>query len=172
MSDARFDISFDGTLKAEADPTKTREQLRALFKLDEQGVERLFRGKPVLIKRGVDGATAARYKRAFDEVGAIIRVTLVEDGVSGQTETDAANDPRPLTPEEASGLSLAPMGDFLEEAPEVKMIELDISHLSLVPGPEWTLADCEPDPPHLDPPDTSYLTLADMDVPPDDNQTR
>ena len=167
MSDARFDISFDGTLKPEADPDATREQLRALFKLDPHGVERLFGGKPVLIKRGVDSATAARYKRAFDEIGAVLTVTLLPAVPTAGTRT---TDPPGATADDGRALRLAPMDGFLEAPPEVKMTELDISHLSLVPGPEWTLADCEPDPPEVDPPDTSHLTLVDMDERPDDNQ--
>ncbi|NEX22249.1 hypothetical protein G3480_18385 [Thiorhodococcus mannitoliphagus] len=172
MSDARFDISFSGTLKPDADPAWTREQLRVLFKLDDKGLDRLFSGTPTLIKRNVDSDTADRYRRVFDETGAIVDVlpagepkrSKADAGGSGQgaepTAADAVKD--------TSGLSLAPMGGFLEEPPEVKIMELDISHLSLVPGPEWTLEDCEPAPPNIDPPDTSHLTLAEMESPPDD----
>lgn len=172
MSDDRFDISFSGSLKADADPAWTREQLRVLFKLDEPGLDRLFSGRPVLIKRNVDAATAARYKRVFDEAGAVVDILAAGESkpstsAGSGAETTSAS-PSTEGSDKPSGLSLAPMGGFLEEPPEVKMMELDISHLSLVPGPEWSLADCEPDPPDIDPPDTSHLKLTDIDVPSDD----
>ncbi|NEV64272.1 hypothetical protein [Thiorhodococcus minor] len=172
MSDARFDISFSGTLKPGADPAWTREQLRVLFKLDDKGLDRLFSGKPALIKRNVDADTADRYRRVFDETGAIVDVLPAGEAKRSSPESGGADHPsaQPTTEgaKATSDLSLAPMGDFLEEPPEVKMLELDISHLSLVPGPGWTLEDCEPAPPNIDPPDTSHLTLEKMEAPPDD----
>ncbi len=176
MSDARFDLIFEGMLKPDADPEQVRQRLGAMFKLDAAGIERLFLGRPVVISRGVDVASAARYKRAFDEAGAILTLSLVET----RTGPSAGSDPRPPTAPTAGdasssaagepdgALSLAPMDGFLEEPPEVKMLDIDTSYLSLVPGPEWSLGDCDPDPPEVRLPDTSHLKLADMDEQPDD----
>ncbi|MBK1717520.1 hypothetical protein [Thiocystis violacea] len=165
MPDARFDLLFDGTLKPEADPADARQRLRAVFKLDAAGIERLFGGKPVMIKRDVDAATAARFKRIFDEAGAILGLTLIESSEA------PANQPAATHPPQAPGaLQLAPMDGFLEEPHEVKMLDLDTSYLSLVPGPEWSLEDCEPRLPQTRLPDISHLTLADKDEGPDDDQ--
>jgi hypothetical protein len=181
VSEIRFDILFDGTLRPDADPAQTRERLRSLFKLDDQGVARLFCGKPVLIKREADGATAARYKRLFEEAGALLEVRLARASEgpepTGQTADHPARDGLPqgadqTDPAATLGLSLAPDGGFLEEPAEVKMREIDLSHLSLVPGPEWTLADCEPEPPFFELPDTSHLGLVAIDAAPDEQDKR
>ncbi|MCK7579025.1 MAG: hypothetical protein MZV65_27050 [Chromatiales bacterium] len=59
--------------------------------------------------------------------------------------------------------------EFLEEPPRVKMPDLDLSHLSLVGGSDWSLADCErtPEPVHI--PDISHLRLDEIEPTPDDN---
>ncbi len=61
-----------------------------------------------------------------------------------------------------SMLSLAPPGGFLEEPPPSVSLELDISYLSLVPGYDWTLEDCDPPPTPIPLPDLSYLTLVPL----------
>lgn len=149
MSEARFDILFDGTLKPDADPHLVRERLGAAFKLDAAGIERLFTGKPVAVKRDADLTTAARYKRVFEEAGAIVTLRAIE--------TAAAN----LTAE--GGF------EFLEEPPRVKMPDLDLSHLSLVGGSDWSLADCEQKPEGVRIPDISHLSLDEIEPTPDDN---
>jgi len=164
MSGARFDILFDGTLKPDADPRLARERLGAAFKLDAAGIERLFTGKPVAVKRDADLTTAARYKRVFEEAGAIVTLRAIE-----------ASEPRSDTEvgAKADGVSanLTAEGgfEFLEEPPKVKMPDLDLSHLSLVGGSDWSLADCEqtPEPVHI--PDISHLRLDEIEPTPDDN---
>lgn len=179
MSGARFDISFDATLKPDADPEQTRARLADIFKLDAQGVARLFSGESIVVKRNIDAATAARYKRVFDEAGAVLNLVLLEttqdsEGTQTtvqQTSGAASESAESTTTEDTSTLHLAPMGGFLQAPVEVKMLELDLSHLSLVPGPDWTLADCQPHPPEIDPPDTSHLRLVDQETRPDDHDT-
>ena len=196
MSGARFDILFDGTLKPDADPRLARERLGAAFKLDAAGIERLFTGKPVAVKRDADLTTAARYKRVFEEAGAIVTLRAIEapeptvappsPAVTPTDRTPAAAAPESVVtraPSEprsdtevgakADGVSanLTAEGgfEFLEEPPKVKMPDLDLSHLSLVGGSDWSLADCEqtPEPVHI--PDISHLRLDEIEPTPDDN---
>jgi hypothetical protein len=139
MAESRFDIQFAGELVQGADPLLVRERLRDLFKLSPDALERLFSSQAVIIKRDLDAVTAARYRDAFRDAGAILRLTQ--------------------TP--AAGLTLAPPGADLEEAaPAAARREIDTSYLSLVAGEGWTLEDCAP--PHAPTPipDISYLTLA------------
>lgn len=165
MADQRYDLSYRGLLGPGADPEETRQRLGAIFKLTESGLERLFTGKPVIVKRDVDAATAAQFERLFAQAGAQLTVVPVE--------TDAprpALDPVPLGVDESaqgpaidiSGLSLAPPGGVLEEPPPSVSLEMDISYLSLVPGDDWTLEDCELPPTPIPLPDLSYLTLVPL----------
>ncbi|MBK1655799.1 hypothetical protein [Allochromatium vinosum] len=192
MSGARFDILFDGTLKPDVDPGLARERLGAAFKLDAAGVERLFTGKPVAVKRDADLTTAARYKRVFEEAGAIVTLRAIEAAepteappspvavptdrtpVAAAPEsvvTRAASEPKADAKTDGVSANLTAEGgfEFLEEPPKVKMPDLDLSHLSLVGGSNWSLADCEqtPEPVHI--PDISHLRLDEIEPPPDDN---
>ena len=198
MSEARFDILFDGTLKPDADPRLARERLGAAFKLDAAGVERLFIGKPVAVKRDADLATAARYKRVFEEAGAIVTLRAIEAAAPTETppspspamptdHTPAAA-PEPVvtratseptvdantevgakTDSVVTNLTAEGGFEFLEEPPRVKMPDLDLSHLSLVGGSDWSLADCEQTPEPVRIPDLSHLRLDEIEPTPDDN---
>jgi hypothetical protein len=162
MSEQRYDLSYRGLLVPGADPVEVRRRLGAIFKLHEAGLGRLFTGKPVIVKRDVDAATAARYERLFAQAGAELTVVPLE-----RSEPPPVLDPEPYVGVETrhgpgidtSGLSLAPVGGVLEELPPPAPVQLDISHLSLVSGNDWTLEDCEPPPTPIPLPDLSYLTL-------------
>jgi hypothetical protein len=203
MSGARFDILFDGTLKPDADPRLARERLGAAFKLDAAGVERLFTGKPVAVKRDADLTTAARYKRVFEEAGAIVTLRAIEAVESPQPPPEEsapspasavsplANQAPTATPESvvtratseskadteagaktdgmAANLTAEGGFEFLEEPPRVKMPDLDLSHLSLIGGSDWSLADCEQTPETVHIPDISHLRLDEIEPTPDDN---
>lgn len=173
MSDSRFDLCFDGTLQPDADPELVRQHLAVAFKLDAQGLDRLFCGKRVFIRREVDVATAAKLERVFRQAGALLQIIPLDAASPPPGDPGAAPVQRPETPVEPdppadpSGLSLAPAGGFLETLPAVKMPDLDTSHLSLVSGADWTLADCEPTQTPTRVADTSHLTLVEMDPSPD-----
>lgn len=193
MSEARFDILFDGTLKPDADPCLARERLGTAFKLDTAGVERLFTGKPVAVKRDADLATAARYKRVFEEAGALVTLRAIEaagtaprppapsgsppavaqEPVVARAASEPASDARPEIGSKAdtatTNLTAEGGFEFLEEPPRVKMPDLDLSHLSLVGGSDWSLADCEQTPEPVRIPDLSHLRLDEIESTPDDN---
>ncbi|QIK37324.1 hypothetical protein GWK36_04195 [Caldichromatium japonicum] len=183
MSEPRFDILFDGALLPEADPMQVRTRLGAAFKLDAAGVERLFCGKAVIVKRDADAATAERYRQVFAEAGAVVRLRALGGEASPQPPAadtaeaarmqpgqanPSATPPRPEVPDFSTSADF----DQLEEPPPVKAPALDLSHLSLVSGTDWDLSDCTPPPPTTPVPDTSHLRLADSEPsPPEDDPT-
>jgi hypothetical protein len=161
MADERFDLSYKGLIAPGADPEHTRRRLTAIFKLTDKGVERLFTGKPVIVKRNVDAATAVQFEKIFAHAGAILTVIpLDESGLSEGMGSAAEPEPETIEPAvDTPRLSLAPLGGVLEEPPLVGTPALDLSYLSLVPGNDWTLEDCEPPPTPIPEPDLSYLSL-------------
>jgi hypothetical protein len=166
MADERFDLSYRGLIAPGADPEHTRQRLTAIFKLSDAGADRLFTGKPVVVKRDVDPATAAQFEKVFAQAGAVLTVTpsgMAEArGHPTHDRAAAVADPSeagPLSVSDGSQLALAPMTGFLETPLEVPFPELDLSYLTLVPGYDWTLEDCAPPPTPIPQLDMGYLSL-------------
>lgn len=163
MSDQRFDLSFSGVIRPGADPAQARRLLTDAFRLSDQDAARLFSGRPLLIKRGVDAATAARVEQVFARAGAVLTVRPVAepDAQGGQGAAVSAGTMGPPGGQgrAASGLSLAPPGELIDHPPVTRPPALDLSRLSLVPGHDWTLTDCTPPPASIPQPDTSRLSL-------------
>jgi hypothetical protein len=185
MAEKRFDLSYQGDLTPGADPVRVRERLTALFKLSEAGAERLFAGRPVIVKRDVVAATAARFTEVFEHAGALLTVKPLNAEAPLQTSdnaTDAASDSHPNPPsrpkssEDAAtdtpALALASShDDFLERSRTVNIAAFDTGELSLVSGQDWSLADCEPPPTPIPLPDIDYLSLAEMEPPAEGSRT-
>jgi hypothetical protein len=164
MSEQRFDLTYSGLIAPGADPDQARQRLAAVFKLSEQAAERLFTGQPVVVKRDVDEAAAARFKKVFAQAGAVLTITAV---AGPEVVADLAG-ADPATAPQANGmdgahLALAPPGGVLEPPPDAEPPQLDTSHLSLVAGENWSLEDCEPPPTPIPEPDISYLSLVPTD---------
>ena len=164
MSDQHFDLSYSGLIRPGADPAQARRLLTDAFRLSDQDAARLFSGRPMLIKRGVDAATAARVEQVFARAGAVLTVRPAVDpdaqGRSGAAVPTGTPVPSRDPDLAASRLTLAPPGELIDHSPVPRPPALDLSRLSLVPGDDWTLTDCIPPPVKIPVPDTSRLTLA------------
>ncbi|RKT43098.1 hypothetical protein [Thiocapsa rosea] len=188
MAEERFDLSYKGDLAPGADPARVRERLTALFKLSEAGAERLFTGRPVIVKRNADAATTARFTEVFEHAGARLTVTPLNTPLNTPRNTEAQPltsgnateavsalhrdpSPQPDSPDDSANppLSLATAQDgFLEPSRTVNIAAFDTGELSLVSGQDWSLADCEPLPTPIPIPDIDYLSLAEIE-PPDES---
>jgi hypothetical protein len=159
MAERRYDIQFAGELLEGADSGVVRERLRDLFKLSPEALERLFSGRPAVIKRDLGEAGAARYRAAFREAGALLHIVPAAASPHSQTPV-----PPPATgPVAPSGLTLAPPGTQVGEAPPPGPRDIDTTHLSLIGGANWTLADCDRPLPPTSIPDLSHLALVPME---------
>ncbi|CRI65759.1 conserved hypothetical protein [Thiocapsa sp. KS1] len=175
MAEERFDLSYKGDLAPGADPASVRERLTAVFKLNAAGAERLFTGRPVIVKRNADAVAAARFTEVFEQAGAILTVTpLTTESESEAPDTVPASAPDRIPPpqqvsgDRASGaatLSLAAQDGFLEEPRTVNIAAFDTGGLNLVTGRDWSLADCEPPPTPIPMPDIGHLSLAEIEPP-------
>ena len=174
MVDTSYDILFAGEITPGADPEGVRQRIQDLFRLKEQAVDRLFGGQPVAVKRGVDAATANLYRERFLGAGAVVQVIPSataplpaprQPGARPVAKTNRRDAQAPPTASPVGqGLQLAPPGNLpLESPPTLGLPEIDTSHLSLIPGDDWTLEDCAPPQlPRLEP-DISHLRLVEPD---------
>jgi len=65
-----FEVVFNGIVLEGFDPAETRAKIGKLFNADEAKIARLFSGNSVVIKKGLDEATANKYLGAFKNAGA------------------------------------------------------------------------------------------------------
>ncbi|MFY1665357.1 DUF805 domain-containing protein [Pseudomonas sp. Pseu.R1] len=69
-----FKIVFEGQLRTGVDLETARLNLAQLFKSDVSGVDRLFTGKPIIVKRGLTHDDAQRYLKALNDAGVDARI--------------------------------------------------------------------------------------------------
>lgn len=174
MADGEFHVVFHGELTGELPADAVKRNLAGLFRLSEERVEALFSGRPVVIKRGVDQATARKFESALRKAGAACELRPAGDrgrsgSPSGAAETPAAGtagagDPGAGTsaerPQGATGSTVTagdPHGTVIDMAvpADVGALALDDSDTPLQPPPR-------PAPPAID---TSGLALATDDQP-------
>lgn len=70
MTEVRYDLVFRGELIDGFFEDFVRSDLQAIFKADQQYIDRLFSGSDQAIKTNVDKATAIKFQQAFKKAGA------------------------------------------------------------------------------------------------------
>lgn len=150
-----YEIHFSGDLLPGVDPAVARARIQGLFKLTDEVAARLFSGQTVALKRGLDLARAERLRQVFLEVGALARLVQQRSAVVPLA---------PPVPAEKAALpcdwTLAPAdGRPLELDPGQAPPTVDISGMSLIPGQEWSLADCDQGATPVVVPDISHLRI-------------
>ena len=87
-----YDIFFAAQLVDGFEEATVRDNIATLFKANNATLEKLFSGKPQLIKRGVDKQAAIKYKAALQKAGAVALVRVTPGTAI------AAPDPAPSSP--------------------------------------------------------------------------
>lgn len=88
----RFKLQFSGRILDGRDPERVRRQLGELLKLDEAGLDQLFSGRNITLKRGLERTRAISYQRVLSQAGAEVRM-LAEDKVEPAKVAAPAPDP-------------------------------------------------------------------------------
>jgi uncharacterized protein YbjQ (UPF0145 family) len=73
MSD-RYTVFFEGRVMPGKSAEMVRERLKKALKTSDQGIDRLFSGSPVAVRKSTDLATAEKYKKVFTAAGAFCEV--------------------------------------------------------------------------------------------------
>lgn len=69
-----FEIVFRGDIQFGQNLVDVKSRLQQLFKIDAAKVDALFTGKPVVLKRGLDKASAEKYQDVLTKAGALIEL--------------------------------------------------------------------------------------------------
>lgn len=143
---ARFDVLFAGQMLEGSEASAVRLQLARLFKADEATLDKLFSGKPQILKRDADEPTARKYQQAMAAAGALALLRPCADNMASVAQAE---------------LTLAPPGtDVLapEERAPVTVPGINAPDLDLAAAGERL---AEPTPPPPPAPDTSHLSLGE-----------
>lgn len=127
MAERRFDIIFDGSVINGSKVTDVKANLKALFKLDDNSIEKLFCGTPIAIKKNLDRQSATQYQTALSQAGAKIQLVLHRDSSTAKPVETAIS--------AEAGMQLLPPGSPLltgQERPSVTPVEVNIDHLELI----------------------------------------
>ncbi len=73
MPDDSYQIIFSGDIIEGRERSDVKRKLQSILKLDGKGIERLFTGKPVVIRKNVPRETAEKFAGAFEKAGAVCR---------------------------------------------------------------------------------------------------
>ncbi|KAA6183655.1 hypothetical protein F2Q65_15130 [Thiohalocapsa marina] len=165
MSGDRYNVVFTGAVSADTSVDAVRQHLQTLFKLSPERADHLLSGRRIIVKRGVDEATARRFQQAFQAAGAEARI---EPETASDQPAEQPPEQPPDQPPPPPGLALAPLRARLDDdgadwqgedtSAPAPTATWDTSTLRLVEGHDWTLQDCQPPPPS--PPDIDISGLA------------
>ena len=74
MADAPYAVVFQGQCADGVDEATVRANLAKLFNTDAAHIEKMFGGRKVVIKKGVDAEAARKYKAVLSKAGAVVSI--------------------------------------------------------------------------------------------------
>jgi hypothetical protein len=74
-----FNVTFEGKVAPGKDIEIVKKAIMDLLKVDPGGIEHIFSGRPILLKKGVNAGTAERYRQAIEAAGAVCKVEPMAD---------------------------------------------------------------------------------------------
>ncbi len=184
-----FDIYFLGEMIPGSDPAQVRAKVAGLFKIEPDAAGRLFSGKPLRVKQGLDVDKASRYRAAFREAGALLQI--VPHGATapdarppqappssevapaapdaGAMESHSEPHPEPHSePPSTDGIAvggddfdLAEPGATIDHRPPPAPAQISTEGLEALPPNTGSLEDCKVEKPARPIPDIDHLQLLD-----------
>ena len=184
-----FDIYFSGQPLPDASPAEVRSRIGTLFQLQGPALEKLFSGKSVRIKAGVDVDKASRYREAFREAGTLIDIVpqgapppqaaqpKPQQAAAGAPDTDdddmellpprtgsledCAPQVEPRAIGDTSWMELDAPGVIIDDRPLPPPREFDLEGISMSEAHAFSLEDCVDTRPAKPVPDISHLELTE-----------
>lgn len=172
MAAGEFEVVFRGEITGDQPVEVVKQQLANLFRMAPERIEALFSGKPVVVKRHVDEATARRLEQAFLRAGAACEVRAPVASQDTDTGSVPAAPPAAAEERDAPGPQAAPSarsGGSIAAAGDPNRILVDLAIPDSFEGLEIDTSDAPLATPGAKPApviDTSGLDLAGDDAGP------
>ena len=167
---ATYDLIFSGEIDDSLEEAQVRKNVATLFKANPAQVDKLFSGKTVVLKSGLDETTARKYLAALKKSGAICQLrqkhaeetpapqnTPSTESSTSSEQTASRSDHTEINVPDA-GITVAPIGANVQDKKQEPDYDVpDTSNLSLRPQSGYLV---DPSDDELPPaPDTSHITL-------------
>lgn len=144
MSQETFEIVFRGDIQFGQNLADVKAKLQQLFKIDAAKVDALFTGKPVVLKRGLDSASAEKYRDVLTKAGTLVEVSASTPPATAQPIK--APDPVPTRPAQAASPQPSHPVASQTEATQTKPTQINQENQAAQPAAasaptsQWTLA--------------------------------
>lgn len=99
----KIDVFFRGDIVAGQKAIDVRERLQKLFKASDEQLQRMFSGRPIAIRRGLDSATAKQYRDTLFKAGALVELKPAETAPESTGARPTAESPAQIQGQQASG---------------------------------------------------------------------
>lgn len=126
-----YNIVFEGKTVPGKEIDLVKKALMNILKADDQSIDRLFSGKRVLIRKNVEAATAKKFRKAFEDVGAVCNLEQVK--VSGEVSAPNRHEGVEMT-EADSGKNQAVKPASAQSTRTADGGEMIITNIETVPG--------------------------------------
>ena len=83
-----YKIVFEGKIAEGYSIEDVKKNLASLYKADVGEIQRLFTGRPIVLKEDLDYQTAIKDKETFEKTGAVCSVVSMEDDADHSTMAD------------------------------------------------------------------------------------
>ena len=162
-----YRLVFRGEVIEGQHPAVVRKRLAMALKLDDERVQSLFTGNPVVIRKSVDQETAAKFQAVFKKAGARLRVQPVIAADAASSDAIAASTTSASTDDAASGGGpeewiVLPAGSYVlepdEREPFVPRV-IDTSHFALVKMKAFAAAEVEREKQEIKAPEFEVLPI-------------
>jgi hypothetical protein len=147
-----YSVIFRGNILPGQQLPEVKARLAQLLKLDDSKLASVFSGKPVLIRKDCDLATAEKVKAALAKAGADAEIKPANPAApvspaSTSSSTAASAQPAPTAP--AGTLKVAPVGPVMTEAERAALrkppVQVKVDHIALEKrASNFLLADDKP----------------------------
>lgn len=126
-----YNIVFEGKTVPGKEIDLVKKALMNILKADDQSIDRLFSGKRVLIRKNVEAATAKKFRKAFEDIGAVCNLEQVE--VSGEVSAPGQQEGVEMTEADSSkNQAVKPVSAQSVRTSEGE--EMIITNIETVPG--------------------------------------
>lgn len=167
--DNLYKVVFRGDVAPGHSLMDVRVRLQELFRLDDQGINKLFVGRPIAIKKNLDEATARKWCEVLAKAGAVAE--CIADDIEAPPEItqqeatqQEATKPEVQQAKPEYGFDIAPVGaDVLKPSERAPVIDREIptTHLSVDVVGADVLKENERTPYHELHLDLSHIRMAD-----------